>query len=368
MVDLIIGDRMKKGFTLIELLGVIILLGVLALIAYPVVDSSIKNSREKAYNQTINNILESARIYGTDHKLGYDSELSILSFETLQQAGYLENEDIINPTNKKPIEGCIMYRWNEDKKQYEYNFETNCIVPTDESCFEYNVLSNNTVEITGYDTSCGRNVILPRKIGEKNISSLARYSFSRSSLTSIDFSQAIDLVQIEERALEGNYLSEVNFNNLSKLNSVGYFGFSNNNLSTIDLSDLVSLEYIDRYAFSDNYLTNVIFSSSVKEIEGGAFMNNRLSSITIPDNIMIINWEAFSNNQLTSVVLSSNISEIGSKAFYKSSISNPNLTMIANKSGKVFNWGSIINGLYNSQYEFNKGTVVNGAGNVEITN
>ena len=39
---------MKKGFTLVELTAVIIILGVLALITYPIIDKSIKNSKQKA--------------------------------------------------------------------------------------------------------------------------------------------------------------------------------------------------------------------------------------------------------------------------------------------------------------------------------
>ena len=39
---------MKKGFTLIEIIAVIILIGVIALITYPIIDKTIKNSEEKA--------------------------------------------------------------------------------------------------------------------------------------------------------------------------------------------------------------------------------------------------------------------------------------------------------------------------------
>ena len=39
---------MKKGFTLIELLAVIMILGVIALIAIPVVSNIIEESRKKA--------------------------------------------------------------------------------------------------------------------------------------------------------------------------------------------------------------------------------------------------------------------------------------------------------------------------------
>ena len=39
---------MKKGFSLVELLAVLVVLGLLSLISIPLVNSSLKKSREKA--------------------------------------------------------------------------------------------------------------------------------------------------------------------------------------------------------------------------------------------------------------------------------------------------------------------------------
>lgn len=72
IIRLIIRDiYMKKGFTLVELLAVIIILGVIALITFPIVDNSIKNSKQAALEQTIDSILESARNYSVEYNLGY---------------------------------------------------------------------------------------------------------------------------------------------------------------------------------------------------------------------------------------------------------------------------------------------------------
>ena len=43
----------KRAFTLIELMGVIIVLGLIALIAIPTIDKSIKNSKENLYKVQI---------------------------------------------------------------------------------------------------------------------------------------------------------------------------------------------------------------------------------------------------------------------------------------------------------------------------
>ena len=119
---------MKKGFTLIELMGVIIILGVLALITYPVIDKSIKQSKEKSLDRTIESIIEASYNYSIKNDLGYNSNYKKLEFETLAQAGYIEKE-IINPVTNQKLEGCIIYRWNNSNNQYEFEYSETCEVP-----------------------------------------------------------------------------------------------------------------------------------------------------------------------------------------------------------------------------------------------
>ena len=56
----------KEGFTLVELLAVITLIGVLGLITVPIINNTIKNSRKKAFNETLNAIVDSAKIYNAE--------------------------------------------------------------------------------------------------------------------------------------------------------------------------------------------------------------------------------------------------------------------------------------------------------------
>ena len=52
---------MKKGFTLIELICVIVLLGLIAMIAIPTINTAINNSKERAYNEQVTLIEHTAR-------------------------------------------------------------------------------------------------------------------------------------------------------------------------------------------------------------------------------------------------------------------------------------------------------------------
>ena len=56
----------KEGFTLVELLAVIRLIGVLGLITVPVINNTIKNSRKKAFKETLSAIVDAAKIYNAD--------------------------------------------------------------------------------------------------------------------------------------------------------------------------------------------------------------------------------------------------------------------------------------------------------------
>ena len=57
----------KKGFTLTEIIGVIVLLGIIALISVPILNTVIQNSKQKAYDAQVKEIISSAKKGGTEH-------------------------------------------------------------------------------------------------------------------------------------------------------------------------------------------------------------------------------------------------------------------------------------------------------------
>jgi len=63
---------MKKGFTLIELLAVIILLAIIALIAYPTLNNVISKNKDKLYEKQINELERHANTWIMDHTDTFD--------------------------------------------------------------------------------------------------------------------------------------------------------------------------------------------------------------------------------------------------------------------------------------------------------
>ena len=114
-----------KAFTLVELMAVIIILGVIALITFPIIDNSIKNSREKSLEQTIENIEEAAYNYSVEYELekpDINNQKAIM-LNRIQSTGFLEKE-IINPVTDEEMEGCVWYYW--DSSQYIFEYDQEC--------------------------------------------------------------------------------------------------------------------------------------------------------------------------------------------------------------------------------------------------
>ena len=83
---------MKKGFTLIEVLAVIVLLGVISIIAYPISNNIIKDSKESALKETITNLENIGYLYSSENNTEHSTEETPLLFSTLKDLGYIKND------------------------------------------------------------------------------------------------------------------------------------------------------------------------------------------------------------------------------------------------------------------------------------
>ena len=89
----------KSGFTLVELLGILIILGVIALISISSITNTLKNNKEELYNIQINNIIEGAKIWASSNVFQMpenDGESISITLRQLKEIGTVDN-DIINP-------------------------------------------------------------------------------------------------------------------------------------------------------------------------------------------------------------------------------------------------------------------------------
>lgn len=120
----------RKGFTLTELIGVIVLLGIIALIAVPIINKTIKNSKEKAYNAQVAEIVSAAKKWGTVNNSNLpvlDNTSIKVKLNELVSNGYLEDDKILDPRNNKEMtSSCVRIKYIESTKEYKYSFEDVC--------------------------------------------------------------------------------------------------------------------------------------------------------------------------------------------------------------------------------------------------
>ncbi len=128
------------GFTLIELIMVITLLGIIALIAVPTVNTIINDSKDKAYNEQVKLIEDSAKTYMSRNSLELPAQTvnatKCVSVSKLQTEGFLANKSIENPKyrsgstdseeNFQYFTGAVKVTWNGSKYKYAYTKSATC--------------------------------------------------------------------------------------------------------------------------------------------------------------------------------------------------------------------------------------------------
>ena len=84
----------KKGFTLIEIIGAIVILGIIAIIAFATYTNSLKGFREDYYKDTIRTIEKAAKEFFTDNRNYRPSKIlnaQEVNVSTLQVKNYINN-------------------------------------------------------------------------------------------------------------------------------------------------------------------------------------------------------------------------------------------------------------------------------------
>ena len=301
----------KSGFTLIELLAVIVILAVILVISIPRILDVIETSKKDSFKNAAQLIADSAEKKYVENKLNnIDEEITCENVSKLSKEDYesckitFDNEG----NAKVTIEGKGKFKDLAICNGTKTSVELSDTCSTDVKYFAYEEVEGG-ISITGYSIEGGVDVVIPEKINGKTVVGISSNAFTTRGVTPTGIST----------------------------NKIEY------NIQPL-------------YNKKDNYEVVPLMSHTPVGLG--------ITSVTIPDSVTSIGNSAFSSNQLTSVTIPNSVTSIGNDAFRKYDSSNPNLTKIINKTGKSFDWGSIVNS--SSGYNFITGTILNSYGNVEV--
>ena len=181
----------------------------------------------------------------------------------------------------------LVYAQSDDNGNYKVS----------DGCFSGNVLNDNTLAITGYDKSCGVNVVIPDEINGYVVTQIADGNnntrdgvFSRMGIESVVFPDSITYIGVN--AFTTNKLTSVILP--SNLQRIGLYAFHVNNIKSLYTPS--SLSVIDGYAFAYNNIGNLVLNDGLKKIGIDAFTGNRLTSVNIPSTVTVLESGSFTHN------------------------------------------------------------------------
>jgi len=329
---------MKKGFTLIELLGVILLLGVIATIATPVVLNITSSTKEiaaeesiKMYIKAVNNKIAASRIKhkkiedGTYEITDNGNKICLVSgcsdYIEIDYSGNKIESGYINIKNGKVYSfeylkiGNIAY--SGDMNNLTSIETSTSIVKTPDECFILD--PNDSSVISGYDvdnSKCTKNVTIPNKINGVEIKTIGDESFLGKELENVTILNGIK--KIGNIAFSDNKLTSLTMPD--SIEEIGDYAFESNLISNLKLSR--NLKIISQYSFANNALTNLVLPDSILTIEEGSFSDSKIENLKIGSGVKTIGKSAFIGNPLTRLTIPGNVESIGEGAFAYNSIIN----------------------------------------------
>lgn len=118
----------NKAFTLVELLGVIVILGILAMITVPIVQKTIIDNTNSVYQDQITSFEKAAKNYVAKNVYEMtkcQTETCQISLRKLQEEGLLPSGNIINPKTDKNFDLENVVDITYDGTNFTYNYDEN---------------------------------------------------------------------------------------------------------------------------------------------------------------------------------------------------------------------------------------------------
>jgi prepilin-type N-terminal cleavage/methylation domain-containing protein len=261
---------MKKGFTLIELLGVIVILGILVLVAFPPLLNQIKKSKQEINESTKLLIIDAAKDYVKDNENDYDEingNTYCININTLTENNYLNEK--IKDENLNNIKTTKKIKMTYKSNKFEYEVVDECDTTnngisdkmiakeiddiksvlnttTKDGIYYYNGYGNlekdADIIYTNSDTNIRGNILIHNhqlisgcfNYGENN------YDLYKTTITKQDY--PCSTIRGENLVLNGNLSYGSNLNFESYTYNDGYISYSGSESTTLEATNYISVD------------------------------------------------------------------------------------------------------------------------------
>lgn len=118
----------NKGFTLVEVLAVIAILVTIIVIVTPKVFKQFKTAEDVTDKEQINTLINTAKLYMNQNSnlLPQENDIYVIQMQELKDSGLIKTNQILNPSTKEELNGCIIVKYENNKYKYEYKEENKC--------------------------------------------------------------------------------------------------------------------------------------------------------------------------------------------------------------------------------------------------
>ena len=252
-------NNRKKGFTLVELLAVIVILAIILVIAVPQIMTTINDATKASFESSAKMVASQVENqYTVAQTLGkpFNSTGSCMEeWAGLNETDYesCRYEIKSDGTAKVTLTGKGKFKdlnVCEGTRNSATSQENSCVRETPAECFTFD---DQTGTITGYDISCGTDVVIPSEINGVDVVAIGDESFMNLGITSVKFPNTLE--DIYSGAFLDNNILEIEIP--SSVIFIGSSAFNNNLLTVVKLNNLNAEIGCGAFGYIDSVVHNL---------------------------------------------------------------------------------------------------------------